>query len=162
MSDIHETQLPGVGIRHDFETEGGDRLGVILHHTGRRDLLVYDAEDPDSCASVVRLSEHDTHNLGHILGLDQTITTDQDRLLQNIGGLTIDWVPIRHGWKCGGRSLADLDIYSKTGAFVVAVVRSDEVIPSPPADFALLAGDTAVVVGKPESIEATFNLMQGD
>ncbi|MGH2814647.1 MAG: TrkA C-terminal domain-containing protein [Actinomycetota bacterium] len=46
--DIQETNLPGVGLRHDFTTRAGRQLGVVTHRTGRRDLLVYDREDPDA------------------------------------------------------------------------------------------------------------------
>ena len=38
--DIQETNLPGVGLRHDFTTRAGRQLGVVTHRTGRRDLLV--------------------------------------------------------------------------------------------------------------------------
>ena len=33
--DIQETTLPGVGLRHDFTTHAGCRLGVVSYRTGR-------------------------------------------------------------------------------------------------------------------------------
>lgn len=36
MPDVEETMLPGVGVRYDFLTEGGKRIGVISHFSGRR------------------------------------------------------------------------------------------------------------------------------
>ena len=38
--DIQETNLPGVGLRHDFTTRAGRQLGVVTHRTGRRDLAL--------------------------------------------------------------------------------------------------------------------------
>ena len=67
---IEETNLPGIGVRYDFETRGGDRIGVIVHESGERDLLVYDHSDPDACRPV-RLSEEDMLHLGEILGLSE-------------------------------------------------------------------------------------------
>ena len=47
--DIQETNLPGVGLRHDT-TRAGRQLKVVTHRTGRRDLLVYDRDDPTTPA----------------------------------------------------------------------------------------------------------------
>jgi TrkA domain protein len=45
MPRIQETPLPDVGVRHEFETSSGERLGTITHRGGRRDLLIFDCED---------------------------------------------------------------------------------------------------------------------
>lgn len=68
FGDIEETSLPGIGTRYDFVTEDGDRIGVLVHQSGRRELLVYDRDDPDT-ARVVCLSEHDLVRLGEVLGM---------------------------------------------------------------------------------------------
>lgn len=162
MAQINETQLPGVGVRHDFTTEDGDAIGVIVHYSGRRDLLIYDSDDPDICRDVIRLNGGEAEALGEMLGVTQQVTEETHKVLQQIGGLTIDWVPVKADWACAGRSLADIAVYRKTGVFIVAVMREGQVIPSPAADFKLYAGDTAVVIGTPENIRLTFNLMQGE
>ena len=56
MSEVTETQLPGVGVRHEFVTAGGERVAVLTHRTGRRELAVYDRADPDACTTVLHLS----------------------------------------------------------------------------------------------------------
>ena len=52
MADVRETKLPGVGVRHEFTTDDGTDLGVLVHHDGRREILVYDSDDPDACSSL--------------------------------------------------------------------------------------------------------------
>ncbi len=47
MATVSETPLPGLGVRFEFETRGGTRLGVLQHQTGRVDMLVYDPHDPE-------------------------------------------------------------------------------------------------------------------
>ena len=47
MADIEETELPGVGVRREFTTRAGMRLGVIQTRSGRRDLLLFDLDVPD-------------------------------------------------------------------------------------------------------------------
>ncbi len=63
MPNYERTHLPGVGDRRDFVTQAGDRIGVIAHRDGHRELLIYDRDDPDSCRTVVRLSEEDWRRL---------------------------------------------------------------------------------------------------
>ena len=43
-ADLTETDLPGVGTRYDFACRSGVQVGVIVRHSGRRELVVYDAE----------------------------------------------------------------------------------------------------------------------
>ena len=52
MAEIRETQLPGVGVRHEFTTDSGQALGVISHRGGRKEILIYDRDDPDACSGV--------------------------------------------------------------------------------------------------------------
>ncbi len=68
MAEVQHTSLPGVGDRRDFVTEHGDRIGVITHRDGRRELLLYRREDPDSCEVVAKLSEEDVRRLAEMFG----------------------------------------------------------------------------------------------
>jgi TrkA domain protein len=159
MSDVVETKLPGVGIRMDFTTKGGDRLGMISHRAGHKDLLVYDRDDPASCGLVLRLEEDDARTLGDLLGGD---TLNEELAgLQSIPGLTIDWVPVRGTSRCSNSSMGQIGAKRDLGAQVVAVIRGEDTIPSPPDDFVLRDGDTAVAVGTPEGVRTLFELLQG-
>lgn len=160
MAKIEETQLPGVGVRHEFVTGEGDRMGVITHRTGRRDLLIYDPDDPDACRATIRLSEEDSRTLADLLG-GSRVTETVSRLQQSVEGLTIDWLPIREVSACAGGSIQDFGVRGRTGVSVVAVVRNGETIPSPGPDFRMRAGDTAVAVGTPEGIRKAFSLLRG-
>ena len=71
--DITETALPGVGLRHDFTTRAGRQLGVVTHRTGRRDLLVYDRDDPDRCQEVIQLTGEEADALADLLGGDRLV-----------------------------------------------------------------------------------------
>ena len=77
MTTVNQTALPGVGIRYDFETKSGDRVGVIAHHSGRYDFLVYDESDPDSCALAVQLEAEDAHTVTELLGGSQVSESQQ-------------------------------------------------------------------------------------
>lgn len=161
MSTVNKTTLPGVGIRYDFETKTGVRIGVIAHHSGHYDFLVYDKLDPDTCANVLFLSVEDAHTLTELLGGSQ-VAESQQRMQQTIPGLIIDWVPVREGWMCAGRTIREIGVRAQTGVSIVAIIRDGETFASPDPDFRVQAGDTAVVVGTQEGIRKTFDLLHGE
>ncbi len=42
MGDVEQTPLPGVGIRYDFATDGGRRIGLVVHRDDTVELVVCD------------------------------------------------------------------------------------------------------------------------
>lgn len=161
MTDVEETKLPGVGVRHDFTTSSGERVGVIVHRSGHRELLIYDEEDPDAARESVRLSEADAHTLGDMLGLPQVKDRVREVVHQSIEGLTIDWIPVRENSACAGRTIGGTQLRQRTGVTVVAVVRDGETHPSPGPEFTLRPRDTAVVIGTSDDIAEAIALFQG-
>jgi TrkA domain protein len=157
MAEVQETHLPGVGIRYDFETGEGQRVGVLVHRSGRRELLLYDRDDPDACRAVVRLDTDDTRTLAELFGVSHV--SEQLAAMQQIEGLAIDWVTVPPRATAVGRALRDAGLRTETGVSIVAVVRGDETVPAPAPDFVLQPGDTAVVVGTPEGIERLSSLL---
>jgi TrkA domain protein len=151
MTEVRETKLPGLGIRYEFVTQRGNRLGVVHHRTGRRELLVYDPEDPESCRDVIALSEDDGHTLAELLG-GSRVAEELDRL-QQVEGLAIDWLPLSAESPFAGRTIGDTRARTRTGTSIVAVLRGDQAHPAPEPDFELRGGDTLLVVGTPRGIE---------
>ena len=160
MTEIEETRLPGVGVRHDFVTRGGDRIGLISHFSGRRSLLVYDRDDPDSCSDVVELDEEDVPVLAEMLGGSKV--TKHLTELQRIKGLTIDWLPIEPDSKYADRPLGETELRRRTGVSIVAVASAEgETVPSPTPGFVLPKGGTLVVVGTPDGLREAEAILRG-
>ena len=158
MAEVSETQLPGVGIRHDFTTTGGDRLGVLAHRTGRRELLVYDRRDPDACQASLTLEPDDSQTLAELLGGGQI--SESVRGLQQVEGLAIDWLRVGAESACAGSAISEAAPRTETGVLIVAVVRGGNTVLTPGPDFVLEAGDVAVAVGAPDGIRLVFELLQ--
>ena len=152
MAEVSETKLPGMGVRYEFVTSAGERVGVVHHRTGRREVVVFDRADPDACREVVRLDEDDSRTLAELLGSSR-IVEELTELQQGIEGLAIDWLPVADGTPFVGKPISATRARTRTGASIVAVVREDGAHPSPGPDFILTAGDTLVVVGTPRGIE---------
>jgi TrkA domain protein len=160
MADVRETKLPGVGVRHDFTTESGEAMAVLVHHDGRREVLVYDRADPDVCRTVVTLSSTDAHTLNELLGASR-VTEVVTAVQQEIEGLTIEWIQLVPDAQAVGVTIADGAYRTRTGASVVAVQRDGETIPAPGPEFRFGPRDLVVAVGTAEGVAALRDLMVG-
>ncbi len=160
MSEVRETKLPGVGVRYEFTTEVGQEIGVIVHHDGRREMLVYDEDDPDACSSIVNLSETDTHTLGEIFGVSHVSETVA-AVRHEIEGLAIEWIEVPDGSAAVGSTIGEGSYRTRTGASIVAVIRGAETVAAPGPDFDFTAGDVVVSVGTVEGLEMLRTLLSG-
>jgi TrkA domain protein len=157
---IERTALPGVGICHAVTTAARHRLGVISHLTGRRDLVVYDADDPDRAAVTVPLHDHEAHQLADLL--TGTVTVDHVRELERrVAGITAVRIRIPVGSAFDGKPLGGLQPAGYGGAAVVAVIRDGVAIPAPGPGFVLRHDDVAVGVGDEHGIAALTALIAG-
>lgn len=158
MSEVSETVLPGVGVRHEFTTVDGERVAVLTHRGGRREIAVADRADPDVSASVVHLSGDDARTLSEILGATQ-VTEAVRAVQQQIDGLAIEWLTLQEGAAAAGRTIAEGRFRTRTGCSIVAIVRGTTTVPAPGPDVVLEPGDVAVAVGTAGGLDQLRVLM---
>ncbi len=158
MTVVHETKLPGVGIRHEFTAADGRDIAVIVHHDGRRELLAYGADDPDACTSLVSLSVSDTQTLGEILGVSH-VTETVTEVLQEIEGIAIDWTEVSPRSTAAGMPIGAGEFRTTTGASIVAVIRDQVPVPAPTAEFVLEPGDVVVAVGPRQGLSQLHSIL---
>jgi TrkA domain protein len=151
--EVHRTALPGIGLRHDFVTERGRRVGVVSHRTGRREVVVYDREDPDTASVTLTLNSEEANGLAELLASTRLVERLAE-LHRQVEGLVTEQIPIPPGSPYDGRPLGDARVRTPPGASIVAVVREREVVASPRPDFGFRAGDIVVVVGTAEGTAA--------
>jgi TrkA domain protein len=151
--EINETKLPGIGLRHDFVTEDGRRVGVVSRKSGRRDLVVFGKDDPDACSLSVSLTGPEADALAEFLG-SRRIVERLATLSEQVAALVTGKVRIAHGSRYDGLTLGATKARTRTGASVVALIRDGEAIASPGPEAGLRGGDVLVVVGTSEALEA--------
>jgi TrkA domain protein len=157
MPEIQETPLPGVGVRHEFTTAGGERVALLTHRTGRRELAVFEKDDPDVYRTVLHLSVADTVALGELLGASQV--SEAVHAVQRLEGVAIDWLTVARSSAAAGATIADGQFRTKTGASIVAIVRGDQSIAAPGPEAQLEPGDVVVAVGTPEGLRRLQSLL---
>lgn len=159
MSEIREVKLPGVGVRFEFETTEGKRIGVISHRTGLREIYVSRVDDPDEFRRVLGLSPDDARTLAELLGATR-VAQQLAELQQRIEGLVIDWLPVRADSAYAGRTIGDARLRTRTGVSVVAIVRGEDAVPAPGPEEPLNSGDYLVVVGTARGVEQAVEVLR--
>jgi TrkA domain protein len=158
MSEIREVRLPGLGVRHEFTTQEGERIGVVSHRSGRKEVYLADRSDPDAFKRILVFGDKDARTLAEILG-GSRVAEELAQLQQRIEGLAIDWLPVREDSPYAGRTIGDARVRTLTGVSIVAVLRGEHAVPAPGPEFALESGDYLVVVGTPRGIEEVVELL---
>jgi TrkA domain protein len=156
--EVFETPLPGIGSRYEFTTAAGHRLGIVVRRDRRRELALYDEDDPDSCRATIELTGEESSLLVELLG-GTKLTERLSDLRHEVEGLAIEWVTMPPNASLTGRTIGDGRIRTVTGASVVAVLRHGESLPGPGPDFHFDDGDIVLVVGSVDAVEAARDLL---
>ncbi|MCZ7533128.1 MAG: potassium transporter TrkA [Acidimicrobiia bacterium] len=159
MAELTETSLPGVGVRVEFMSEEGQRVGVVRLKSGDRELFACASSDPDTVAFNVRLSDDESHALADALG-GSSIVESLDDMSQRIEGLAIDWLTVSSASPLAGMTIDEARVRSRTGATIVAAIRHGTAHPAPGPEFEIAAADVLVVVGTPEGISEVRHILK--
>ena len=158
--EVFETPLPGVGVRYEFVTAAGDRIGLVVRRDARRDLVLYDADDVDASRAAVELTGEEAALLVELLG-GTKITERLADLRHEVEGLAIEWVTLPTAGGLTGRTIGESRLRTETGASVVAVIRDDQSVPGPGPEFRFQTGDVALVMGAVAPVRAAADRLTG-
>ncbi|MFB6139945.1 MAG: cation:proton antiporter regulatory subunit [Halosimplex sp.] len=146
---VYEADVPGVGRKFELEVGDGERLVVVIHHDGTRDVYRRPGPDADS-EHLFSLSDEESRKLGSILegAYFQPVALEEVKV--PLGEAIIEWHTVEDGADVVGATLEDCGVRRQTGASVIAVQRGEETVPNPPADTVVEPGDTLVALGTRE------------
>jgi TrkA domain protein len=160
MSTIKEIFLPGVGHKFQVETASGDRLVIVIHDDGTRELYHFARRDPDRVASVVTLADSEARQIAGIIGGLTYVPKSLPSAEIVIDDLLLEWFTIPRGAACVGKTIRDLQVRTHTGASIVSIIEPDRVKRiNPEADTLLNEGATLILAGDRRTIAALKQLL---
>ncbi|MCM1974394.1 MULTISPECIES: cation:proton antiporter regulatory subunit [Streptomyces] len=153
---MSSTPLPGIGVRYDLVTREQRPLSVVAHRDGSRTLSAYRKDDPDACALSVRLTASEAEAV-----IDALMPAHHSPSLLSTTelGLVAERIELAATSHWNGRHLGETRMRTETGVSIVAVLRRAEAIPSPGPDFRLAGGDTLIVIGTREGVDAAAAIL---
>jgi len=148
---VQETELPGIGKKFAFSLSSGERLVLVVHLTGEREVFLFRPKEEEPCFQLT-LTDEEAREVALILGgaaFEPTPLPQADMVLK---GMVIEWITVNRGSPLVGNSIADLQIRKRTGVSVIAIKRRGEIIPNPDPSEIILEDDILLLVGTGEQM----------
>lgn len=157
--DVSETDLPGVGKKHEIALKSGVLAVVLTHNSGKRELMrKQDAEaDPERLFEV---TDQEARVLGTVLegAYFQPVESDDDETMF-ADDMMIDWLSIAETSPIAGDGVSAA---VPEGITVLAIHRDDELITGSPPSTDFRPGDTVIVAGKQDAVVAFEETVAGE
>jgi TrkA domain protein len=158
--NVQEHDLPGVGKKFACTTNEGDRLTLIIHNTGHRELYFFERGE-DFPTQALRLEDAEARKLGALMGGAYFQPAVAESMEMVLGQLSVDWLPLQAGSPLADQTLADTRMRERTGASIIAIIRGGEARPNPQPDETLRAGDTLMVIGSRDQVRRASEAVRG-
>lgn len=157
--DVREHDLPGVGKKFALRTNEGDRMTVIIHNTGHREIYHFQKGE-DYPFHAIRLEDPEARKLGAILGGAYFQPAVAESMEMVFDQLSVEWFRVPESSALAGRSILESAIRRRTGASVIAILRDGRALPNPQPDDRIDPGDTLMVVGDREQVTRFGEIMR--
>ncbi len=148
MSTISESNLPGVGRKFQVETTSGDRLIVVIHDDGHRELYHFSRKDLDRAASVLVLTDGEARQIAGIIGGLTYVPKALPSSEVVLDDLVLEWFTIEAEAVSAGKTIADMQARTKSGASIVSIIEpNNEKRVNPLPSTVINAGATLIIAG---------------
>lgn len=159
MSVIRETDLPGIGKKFLIQARSGDKLAVVIHDDGRREMYHFDYDYPEETCSQITLEDDEARQIAGILGGMTYKPKALETIEVTLEDLIIEWTRIEPHFKCVDKTIAELEVRPRTGANIIAIIKKKEQKINPGPDDILTAGAMLVLAGERKQIKQMKELL---
>ncbi|WP_345807929.1 cation:proton antiporter regulatory subunit [Bacillus pumilus] len=151
---VRETELPGIGHKAEMITRNNEKLAIITHDDGRREMYHFQEDDHGESISGILLNDEETRQIAAILGgmvyklkAFETVEVAIDKLM-------IEWFKIEKNAPAVQQNIGDLSVRQYDQVTVIAIVRkSYEKMLNPEPETVIEEGDTLVISGERQEIK---------
>jgi len=148
MSSISEANLPGVGRKFQVETLSGDRLTIVIHDDGTRELYHFSRKNFDRAASVLTLTDGEARQIAGIVGGLTYVPKALPSTEVVLEDLVLEWFTLPPGAFATGKTISELQLRTQTGASIVSIIEPNRITRTNPEAATLLNdGATLILAG---------------
>ena len=160
MTTIRESDLPGIGRKFEINTRSADKLVIVVHEDGKREIHHFDYDDPDESISMVTLDDTEARRVGAILGGMVYMPGALETVDIAFDDMVIEWYKVEPKSKSIGKTMGELNVRNQTGATIIAVINKDQnKIISPGPEQIIKGGATLVIIGERGQIKECKKLI---
>ncbi|MGM9925560.1 MAG: cation:proton antiporter regulatory subunit [Bacillus sp. (in: firmicutes)] len=146
--NIRESELPGVGFKFEAITKENEKIAIIIHDDGRREIYHFD-EDHEESISSITLDDSEARKIASVLGGMAYKPKALETIEMAFDGLVIEWYKVEKGAKVTEKTIGDLEIRNYYNVTIVAVLKNNmKKVYTPGSDAVIQEGDTLVISGE--------------
>lgn len=153
-----ETDLPGIGKKFSIITANKEKVSIIIHISGKREIYFFSKDDFDEPVCSFELNDEEANQLGSVLMGTYFKPEGEEEKELFMKNLVIEWVGIEKSSPLTGKSIGELEVRRKTGVTIVSIIRGNQTITNPHPEEIIKEGDTLVIVGNKQQVENFFQL----
>ncbi|RAK20529.1 potassium/proton antiporter regulatory subunit (CPA2 family) [Anoxybacillus vitaminiphilus] len=147
--NIRESELPGVGKKFEVFTKNKDKMVIIIHDNGRRELYYFEQDNYEDYVASAAFDDTEARQIAAIIGG----MTYKPKALENIeiafDGLVIEWFKVEQGAQAANQSIGQLNVRQSFDVNIIAIVKKNhQIIHTPGPENIIEEGDTLIVSGE--------------
>jgi TrkA domain protein len=152
---IRESELPGIGQKFEIMTKDDEKIVIIVHDDGRRDMYHYDFDDLDESISSVTLDDAEARQIAAILGGIVYKPQAIESIELALDDLRIEWVKVKKNSRLAGKTIDESNIRQEFSVNIIAILnKPHKKILNPGPSSIINAGDTLVLSGERKDVNA--------
>ncbi|WP_019390913.1 cation:proton antiporter regulatory subunit [Priestia filamentosa] len=147
--NIRESELPGIGYKFEIITKNQDKLVIVIHDDGRREIYHFDAEDYDEVLSSSTFNDSESRQIAGILGGMAYKPKDLETIDFAFDDVIIEWYKVEPNAPAVNKTIGEIDIRNNFGVTVIAIKKKKtKKSHNPGPDTVIEVGDTLVISGE--------------
>ncbi|MEX5518117.1 cation:proton antiporter regulatory subunit [Bacillus cereus] len=155
--NIKESELPGIGCKFEVITKGNEKMVIVIHDDGRREMYHFDADHEESISSV-SLRDSEARQIAAILGGMVYRPQALDTIEMAFEGLSIEWFKVENNAPVVQKTIGSLHVRNTYNVTIIAILKKNmKKFFNPGPDSIIEAGDMLVLSGERHEVKRIIN-----
>ncbi|MGI8650469.1 MAG: cation:proton antiporter regulatory subunit [Rubrobacter sp.] len=150
--NVRETDLPGIGKKFQADVRSGERVVVVIHDDGRREVYQFDRNNHEESVASFDLDDDEARQLAGIIGGMVYTPRALEKVEMAFDNLSIEWYRVEEGSEAEGKTIGELGVRKNFGTTIVAVLGADSQVINPGPEATIRGGCTLIVAGERERV----------
>lgn len=153
--NCRESELPGIGRKFEIITKNNEKIVIVIHDDGRREIYHFDRDDHEESISSVTFNDAESRQIAAILGGMVYKPKALESIEIAFDDLVIEWFKVEPGAPAENKSIGDIDIRNEYGVTVIAILKKNQKkVLNPGPEAMIESGDTLVISGERKELKA--------
>jgi len=155
--NIRESELPGIGCKFEVITKGNEKMVIVIHDDGRREMYHFDANHDESISSI-SLRDSEARQIAAILGGMVYRPHALDTIEMAFEGLSIEWFKVENHAPVLQKTIGSLHVRKTYNVTIIAILKKNmKKFFNPGPDSIIEAGDMLVLSGERHEVKRIIN-----